>query len=312
MLMSPLLVLVEHSHLLACMMPLGTSLISLTIYGWAGTCAFYLVHRKWCKAAIVFGSIFVVCGIIIAMPHSISPRPAWLDRIVHMPRCFSCGPSTLKRARTIAYEARQLMERFSDADVIIMPESAVVDADLFSCDECVTLLSVHHIKKAVHIIAGSFAYDEQRYYRNACYWVYDGHVCQRHDKRHTMPLTERIPSLCDYSFIRDFYFAQASQVAASARDRKPFIIGDTCVLMPYICSELFFNTWPESDNTRYPIVVIVNDSWCPALYIRRLLYYLARFKAMQWKRDIVYVSYYYAALCDATGGIHYLQSYDYT
>ncbi|HJZ23016.1 MAG TPA: hypothetical protein VJ201_01030, partial [Candidatus Babeliales bacterium] len=52
---------------------------------------------------------------------------------------------------------------------------------------------------------------------------------------------------------------------------------------------------------RAPIIAIVNDTLLLDSYIQKLLVLLARLRAMQWQRDVVYVSYGRSVFIDISG-----------
>ena len=211
-------------------------------------------------------------------------------------------------ARMLREEVRQLLQRHPGANVVVMPESSVYSPYVFSTPAIAAMFSAEHIGRPIDLIAGSFYRDGGKY-RNACYWLRDGVLRERFDKRHAMPLTERVPSCFNFGFVRDMYFSSMPQIDISDNKRPCMRLPGELKLVPYICSELFFNEWPDSDNSNDPIVFISNDSWCPARYIRHLMYLMARFRAIQWQRDVLFVSFNYAAWLGRWGGEQNLQSY---
>ena len=86
----------------------------------------------------------------------------------------------------------------------------------------------------------------------------------------------------------------------SSNDRIQLPMLNT-IFIPYICSELFFNEWPDDDYTHAPIVAIINDTLLLDSYLQELLLLLARLKAVQWQRDILYVSYGQSLFLDKWG-----------
>lgn len=307
MLMSPLLPLMQHPGLLWWITFIGTSGVSFFFYLWSATAALYILHRDN-RMLLLLAALTIpwLLSYFNAYTYK-TPKPFWLDRIVHVPKVFSCTTSSHMTARTVAEEIRQLLVRFPNADIVITPESAVLDPAIFSTPEYAYLFSQHIMPKPIHLIVGSFYQDDLHYY-NSCYWLYNGILQKRYNKRHAMPLTERIPLAYNFAALRTLYFNNSSQVECSKNTRCCFSFSSDNKCVPYICSELFFNTWPDADTFSAPIIVMVNDRWCPAVYIKRLLYNAARFKAIQWQRDIIYVSFYYAAWLDRYGHIYPLQS----
>ena len=105
--------------------------------------------------------------------------------------------------------------------------------------------------------------------------------------------------------ILQVYFSQAVPITVSVDNRKELHLLEDIVFVPYICSELFCNESPDDIYQEAPIIVVVNDSMFTShtcsLYIQQLLVLLARHKAIQWQRDIVYVSYRQSFFIDRHG-----------
>ena len=175
-----------------------------------------------------------------------------------------------------------------------MPESAFNVSNFADLPELVQLWSSDCIGKAVHFIFGSSRWHDGNYY-NSLHWVYDGvlqHCC---DKRHAMLISERLFLWFDIPLMQQLYFSQSSPITISSCKRSTLVLSENFECVPYICSELFFNEWPDDQYNNVPIIAVVNDSLflnsCYCLYIQKLLVFLACYKAIQWQRDIVYVSY---------------------
>jgi hypothetical protein len=162
------------------------------------------------------------------------------------------------------------------------------------------------VGKPIHLIFGAFRRFNGCYF-NSLYWLYDGVVQSYFDKRHAMIVSERLPFVFSSEYIRSIYFSKDSQVTQGQALRPQLIIGSCGTFVPYICSELFFNEKPDDQYDPVPIIVIVNDSMFLSSqgngYMRKLLVLVARFKALMWKRDVVYASYGYGLLIDKSGGM---------
>jgi hypothetical protein len=86
----------------------------------------------------------------------------------------------------------------------------------------------------------------------------------------------------------------------SSCERVQLALLENVIFIPYICSELFFNELPDDCCKNDPIIAVINDLLFPT-YMQKLLVLLARFKAIQWQRDIVYVSYTQSLFIDQWG-----------
>jgi hypothetical protein len=70
--------------------------------------------------------------------------------------------------------------------------------------------------------------------------------------------------------------------------------------VPYICSEIFFNDIPD-DTFTFPIASFCNDTWIEAHNLERIMHLIHTFRALEWMRDILYVSYNNPLLYDKSG-----------
>jgi apolipoprotein N-acyltransferase len=170
---------------------------------------------------------------------------------------------------------------------IIFPESCVYPWRI--CAESLLTTQVTCTTAPCDYIVGSF-YDDNGLYRNSCYWLHDGILQKRYDKRHAMPLIERLPWFLRFSpTIKNLFFKTMPEIVPSLNERPLMQIGDTHVI-PYICSELFVNRLPDDDYPNFLIVALINDRWAPP-YLQELIYLGAVIQAHAWQREIVYVSY---------------------
>lgn len=302
--MSPLIPLVHTSQLFGIIHIVGKEIMALLLYSWSAFCALFLIHQhKWYLffALIIIGFWLISCVQFYSSTYV--DKPSWISHIISFPKFVDCTIQPNMCAQTLAEEIRQLLIRFPEVEIILMPESCLLDGAIVAT--YAYYFSQQYVGKPIHILLGSFYEDKENYY-NVCYWLYDGVIQARYNKRHTMPLTERIPFLFHYQCIKNLYFAGTTQVTRSENKKAYFQCLKNSTWVPYICSELFFNTWPE-DTTHNPLIVLVNDRWCPVLYMRYLMVQVARFKALLWQRDIIYISYFFALVCTSDGHCYEIQ-----
>ena len=145
-------------------------------------------------------------------------------------------------------------------------------------------------KGQFHLIFGACSYEHGNYY-NSLYWIRNGTIQARFDKKHTMLMTESLPHCMEVDWLRKIYFRDDIFITPSCMERKLLQVSEATAFVPYICSELFFNEYPDDCYGDVPIIAIVNDMLFINSYQQKLLMLLARFKAIYWQRDIVYVSY---------------------
>jgi len=149
------------------------------------------------------------------------------------------------------------------------------------------------------VLAGAFRWEGDHFY-NSVHWIYDGKLQNCFDKRHAMALTERLPSLFQFSFLKQSFFAKQPQVTPATKHKEIMHIDTEWSLVPYICSELFFNNYPDDNFGKAPIVAVCNDRLL-APYVAHLMFLAARCKATQWQRVIVYVSFLYQQVLMPSG-----------
>ena len=71
-----------------------------------------------------------------------------------------------------------------------------------------------------------------------------------------------------------------------------FSSADLVSFAPSICSDLFFGTVPENLKNAELWVVMVKDSWFSCLYMKNLMKLYAITKAIETKKDLLYVGYF--------------------
>ncbi len=222
--------------------------------------------------------------------------PAWLARVGHLPLSLPSTISDASGQTIIRRELNQLHKKHPSITVIVMPESAWNNANLtqkLKLDWCVD----HPID---NLIIGSFAHEKENYF-NSLYWFSNGRQMQRFDKRQAVPLAERI-TLNAACFCSNLYFQTTPPVCPSKKIRTPFFVPDIASFMPYICSEIYCNAHPD-DHTNDTFLVTSNDSWFMP-HFQKLMALAARFRAIQWRRPILYVGFHYAQYFDQSGMGH--------
>jgi apolipoprotein N-acyltransferase len=145
-------------------------------------------------------------------------------------------------------------------------------------------------KKPLHLIFGACFYENGNYY-NSLYWLCNDSLQARFDKKHVMLMTERLANWMNTDWLRKIYFKDDISMTPSCNERKLLQISESVAFVPYICSELFFNEYPDDCYADQPIIAIINDTLLIDSYMQDLLLLMAKCKAIQWQRDIVYVAY---------------------
>ncbi len=149
--------------------------------------------------------------------------------------------------------------------------------------------------RPAHLIIGGFkCYTSNR--ANRLYWIHEKSI-DFFDKKHALPMVERsiIP------WIDAYYFTQYSPSITSRNPRPLWHLTEQCDLVPYICSELFFNHTPDDVHPHATILACANDWWFKMPHFQKLMARAARLRAMQWQRPIIFISYHTAAYFDVFG-----------
>ena len=297
-LIHPLLPLAHYPQLLWLLPYVGKSFLTLILvmisaimsavcYKFNGTKLLY----------VVLLSLFFVPGLFIVHDNSC---PAWLNKIGYLP-LLSYDPIQLSRmANTVGTILKEFIREHPHVQIVIMPESALYTSAFTTIPELLKSWDSEHIGKPLHVIFGAFRWEDDKRY-NTLHWVYDGTLQAYYDKRHAMLLTERMPAWCDMQLVKDLYFGKEPPIAVSTTARPLLKIMPEIELVPYICSELFFNDQPDDNFEYQTILALCNDRWIRGAYVADLMYLIARFKAVQWQRDIVYISYTHAGFVGKYG-----------
>jgi len=205
-----------------------------------------------------------------------------------------------------AHQLKHIITEYPKAEVVIMPESAFNINNFADLSALLQWWNSDYIGKKIHLIFGASRLYKDCYY-NSLHWVYNGILQGYCDKRHAMLLSERLPAWMNGQLMQQLYFNQSSPITISFCKRGTLSLSECGEFIPYICSELFFNELPDDEHKNKPMIVVVNDSLFVSnifsSYIQKLLVLLARFRAIQWQRDIVYVSYAQSLFIDRCGEV---------
>jgi len=229
----------------------------------------------------------------------------WYKKIKSLPIMMCFGANQEKVViKLVANQLKNILIQYPETEVVIMPESAFNINNFNDLSSLINQWDYHYVGKPIHLIFGASRWHQECYY-NSFHWVHNGALQHCSDKRHAMFLSERLFGWMNNVLMRQIYFNQSVPIAISFDERMVLPLLHNRDFVPYICSELFFNEFPDDDYKDVAIIVIVNDSlflssyW--SLYIQKLLVLLARYKAVYWQRDIVYVSYAQSLFIDKNG-----------
>lgn len=299
--MHPLILLAQQPRLL-CLLPIiGKPLLTgLFLLVPAGIVLVLWYQNS--RALLFLGGVVIFWLFCLISHDPKKSEPAlWRAHIKSLPYMIhSASDDPTVIIKIVSNQIKKLITAYPKTEIIIMPESAFNVSNFAELSELLQLWNEDCLGKPVHIIFGASRREDGNYY-NSLHWVYNGVLQRCYDKKHAMLISERLATWMNYDCLKDIYFNARQPIAISCDERQQLFLLHNMSFVPYICSELFFNEWPD-DIYDDPIVAIVNDLlFLP--YMQKLLTLLARFKAIQWQRDIIYVSYAQSLFIDKWGAI---------
>jgi len=281
LLLNPIIPLATHPSALTGLPMLGVTGYTLLFCAYAGFCAYCMQTHK---LLLLIGSALIIMACILM--HNAPESDCMYPHIAHVPKSIPCTDEYSAACNLLHDYVAIAAGNATNVCGAVLPESAVYPWELCAQSLLATYKSGHDIHD---YIIGSF-YNDAGHYRNSCYWLHDGTLQVRFDKRHAMPLIERLPWFFKNSFFYNLFFATMPEIVPSDNER-PLMMLSKYAFVPYICSELFFNRLPDDAHDGVAIVALVNDRWCPYAYMQELMYLGAVVQAYAWQRDILYVAY---------------------
>ncbi len=303
-LMHPLIPLAQKPALL-CLLPIvGKQVLTVLFLLVSVSCVLLLWHKSY-GTALFFCSTVASWLLFWCGGESEMQMVHWHTKVKSLPyMACSTMNNPIVMIKIVGNQLKKIIAQCPETEIVIMPESAFNVSNFVELPELLQLWNEYCLGKAVHIIFGASRWRGGDYY-NSLHWVYNGTLQTCYDKRHAMLLSERLPSWGNHPMLLKMYFNHGPLITISACERIKLSLLEQDSFIPYICSELFFNELPDDIHRNEPIIAVVNDSlfvgsvW--SLYVQKLLILLARFKALQWQRDIVYVSYAQSLFIDTHG-----------
>lgn len=265
----------------------------------------FLYYRSMYWKKLLFGCVtfWLLC---LILPMQQYEKPLWFEEVVAVPYVFRTTPSVEGMIELATTFFKDVTATHTNATIFLMPEASFYYDQLAHTVLPYTLTKKHTIKP-VHLLTGAFSWDGNKY-RNTLYWLYDGKVKYQFHKKHAMVLTERTPSWFRYQLIHDLYFKNMHEIIPSNNARPVLKITDQFSVVPYICSELFFAKRPRDCFKTCMIYALCNDRWTVD-YVKLLMLRVAQYKAIEWSRDVVYVSFAYQYYINPIGCMLPLNKY---
>lgn len=329
-LLHPLIALSEYPALLSLLPYVGKHALTVVLLA-PGTALFYRWHRRSLRSLLIVACTVMPWIISYVIRPTEQNTPQWLSTIAWLPMQ---GTGTSALALIVQQTFKAIVSRHSTIQTIILPESAFCTNRLCSDISCTRLWDSLHLGKPLTVVCGSFSTvlpdqsacaspgyittlsQHSSYCYNTCFVIYDGIITHRFHKKHTMAFFEQLPSWITgtiYDGLRAILFSNTPPIMASANTRVPLPINETTLCIPYICSELFFsqytNDYFSNNRDNYPIMALISDNWTQSKIIHDSMFRLAQFKAIEWRRDILYISYTRAAYINKNGIYQSLPAY---
>lgn len=301
--MHPLLPIASKPQMLRLLPIIGKSALTGLLFFVPVTITLLIIKKTRLRLIIVILAIIPwITALLIPVQHI--EKPQWLDYIATLPILFPSSTNLTDMMNLAGTQFKKILIQQPQTKLIIMPESSFYCNVLSSNPKLCSLWDKNHLGHSVNIVVGAFRKENGKFF-NTLHWIANGKINAYFDKRHPMLLTERIPSWFNFSTIRNLYFKKCPETAISYNLRPKLPILKKVSFVPYICSELFFNEYPDDNYSDSPIITISNDIWFDTPYyppyIQHLMCLIAQFKAIQWQRDILYISFSRSAYFDNLG-----------
>ncbi len=175
------------------------------------------------------------------------------------------------------------------ADYIVLPESSLPFI-LSEYQRCITSWYDIIQNDNAYIIMGSHRKEDNNLY-NSFFILHRRRIIHHYDKTHLMFFTERVPS--HLKGLKNLFLKSKTPFSQGKMTRAPIHLPELGALVPYVCSELFFEPlayWSYGDRTEQ-LFCLVNDSWFFFSYVPELMFLYAVNKAIFERKTILYVSH---------------------
>ncbi len=314
LLFSPLIPLVQKPCLLFFITKIGPILFLFFFIGLQACCALALFQGMlWWR--IYAAMLFVWLSGAVWWYYQ-QPVPPSYAEIVAGKAFFPATNNIRHNARVLRDYMKKLLETYPQAQIIFFPETALRCPFMCGEPQIMSLLNPDELKKSVTIMAGGFRWDNDLY-RNTVYWIDGGKVVDLFDKRHAMALTERLPAhsqIGNNALIKKTYFETFVGITAAPYPRPIWRISPDFAIIPYICSEIFFNNRIDHDPAYHEhknvvLVAFCNDLWIARDYMKYQMLMGARYRALFWRIPIFYIAFGYRGLCMPNGSLYPVQGF---
>lgn len=205
-------------------------------------------------------------------------------------------------AEDINWRIVLLRQHSPNIHTIVMPESAL-PVLLNQHQNIIDLWGANALEDEITLLIGASRSDQQNEY-NSFYKIRGCRITNYYDKNFYLPFTEYCPWPWNYfNCFTNLFLKNKKGFSPKENSRVFFSLTADCVVVPQLCSDLFFeHGFEQACMPRSPILFAVNDGWFSAQYMRHLMQLFAVFKAVQYNRDIIYVGHFFGVWIDKETG----------
>lgn len=191
-----------------------------------------------------------------------------------------------------------LIDQNPDVNVVVMPES--------SCNFClnehqyvIDLWYKNILDNRVNLLIGAPYKDGAKIY-NSLYWIKGGVIQKVYHKTNLMAFTEYVsPFWQRIPYMKNLFLDEESFFSHGKSCLITFNICKDITVKPLICSDFFIGKRSSGKSLKKQdfsaVLIVVNDQAFPVVYLRNLMFLSACLEAINRRKDILYVGYYFAA-----------------
>lgn len=301
---NPITALIQYPPLLQGITWFGKYGLLGLLIAWQGllTLVLLIPHLRYITLWIGLSALWLF---FVLQARTVS-APAWIARIAHIPRSLTQELSHTHTAKLIRTYLETIAQHDPEIDIFIIPEDGIQSCQFCSnpalCKTCMPCA----LDKQQHFIFGAYRKNKNQEF-NTLYYLANGELKQYYDKQHTMIFTEEIPALFGTNIFKNYI--QACSFSHGHRSRNPLEISPNLAFIPYICSEIFFLDQPDDAHPELPILALCSDKWAFFTYSKERALRVAQLKALEWQRDVLFISYHVAGLLTKTGQYFLLKDF---
>lgn len=295
---SPLLPLTPYPAFLRLMPIMGSSLLLLCLISAAASIILasmklrvFMISAFLCLLPFMYGWITTVSNEPV-MPVSLIGYVSPLQEVSGYP---------LDDAQKINKKISLLLDAHPEKKIIIMPESSF-PFPLNNYPEVIALWQQNALSRGAYLCIGSHK-SSRGYLYNTLYFVSPNEISEDYVKKKLMPFTEYLPALWrNSSHLKALFLKDKKEFSPDFFAEKQTVLAGHS-FMPYICSEIYFETKKRTTPNSCIDLCVVNDAWFSTHYLRVLMMLFVQYKAIEHQRDSIYVGHYSGTYSTKAGSL---------